>query len=369
MSDFIYQKKGWPIFLWSNEQLIHILGEVRHLQGKIVGRMESLGFALKSEATLETLTLEIVKSTEIEGEILNPEQVRSSVARRLGMETAGLIPSSRDVDGVVDMMVDAIENYSQPLSKERLFDWHYALFPTGRSGMYKIIVGEWRDDTKGPMQVVSGPMGRERVHFQTPPASEIESEMTKFIHWVNNENTIDPILKAAIAHLWFVTIHPFDDGNGRIGRAIAEMLLSRADDLKQRYYSMSSQIRIERKEYYRQLEFSQKGTLDITDWLVWYLECLRNALNASDTILFKVLFKHKFWTTWAEIPFNDRQNFMMNKVLDGLKGKLNTSKWAKMAKCSKDTALRDIQDLIQKGVLVKDAASGRSTNYLLGEIE
>ena len=329
--------------------------------------MESLGFELRNEATLEALTLEILKSTEIEGEILNPEQVRSSVARRLGMDVAGLVPSERDVDGIVDLMIDAVGKFSEPLTEERLFDWHYSLFPTGRSGMFKIIVGNWRDDSTGPMQVVSGPMGRESVHFEAPAASEIESEMSNFINWVNNEKTIDPVIKAGIAHLWFVTIHPFEDGNGRIGRAIADMLLTRADGVSQRYYSMSSQIRIERERYYKELEYTQKGTLDITDWLEWFLECLFNALSSSDIILAKVMYKHKFWTHWAKIPLNDRQSKMLNKLLDGFKGKLNTSKWAKIAKCSNDTALRDIQDLVNKGVLIKEAAGGRSTSYKLNE--
>ena len=369
MGGYIYQKRDWPNFLWNQERLISILGKTRNLQGKIIGRMESLGFDLQSEATLEALSQEILSSTEIEGEILNPQQVRSSVARRLGMDIAGLVPSERNVDGVVDMMIDAVGKYDKPLTEDRLFNWHYALFPTGRSGMNKLIVGNWRDDLTGPMQVVSGPMGREQVHYQAPAAMAIESEMSKFIHWVNNEKTIDPVIKAGIAHLWFVSIHPFEDGNGRIGRAITDMLLTRADGVSQRYYSMSSQIKIEREEYYRQLEFTQKGTLDITDWLEWFLKCLFNALVASDSILSKILFKHKFWTKWAKTPMNERQILLLNKLLDGSKGKLNTSKWAKIAKCSNDTALRDIQDLVQKGILLKEAAGGRSTSYVLSQIK
>ncbi|MEZ4849990.1 MAG: Fic family protein [Bacteroidia bacterium] len=369
MSGFIYQKQGWPHFIWNDTQLITSLGRVRSLQGQLIGKMESLGFELKTEATLESLTLEILKSTEIEGEILNPEQVRSSVARRLGMNIAGMVSSDRDVDGVVDMMIDAVNKFTEPLTVERLFNWHYSLFPTGRSGMYKLIVGNWRDDSTGPMQVVSGPSGRERIHFQAPAASQIESEMARFLQWVNHENTIDPVLKAAIAHLWFVTIHPFEDGNGRIGRAISEMLLARADGVSQRYYSMSSQIRIERDEYYKNLEFTQKGTLDITDWLDWFLKCLYHALDSSDAILSRVMFKHKFWTKWAKTPLNDRQTLMLNKLLDGFKGKLNTSKWAKIAKCSRDTALRDIQDLVKKGVLVQENGGGRSTSYEVNDID
>lgn len=368
MSGFIYKKQDWPNFLWNNERLITILGRVRNLQGKLIGRMESLGFELQSEATLEALTLEILKSTEIEGEILNAEQVRSSVARRLGMDIAGLVVSDRNVDGIVDLMIDAVRKYNEPLSEERLFNWHSSLFPTGRSGMFKIIVGNWRDDSTGPMQVVSGPMGRERVHFEAPAASAIESEIRRFVNWVNNEKTIDPVIKAGIAHLWFVTIHPFEDGNGRIGRVITDMLLTRADGVSQRYYSMSSQIRIEREAYYRELEFTQKGTLDITDWLEWFLKCLFHALSSSDVILSKVLFKHTFWTKWAKTPLNNRQSIMLNKLLDGFKGKLNTSKWAKIAKCSNDTAFRDIQDLVKKGILIQEAAGGRSTSYALNEL-
>ncbi|MEM6265737.1 MAG: Fic family protein [Bacteroidota bacterium] len=369
MSGFIYQKRDWPNFLWNNERLITVLGKVRNLQGKIIGSMESLGFELRSEATLEALTLEILTTNEIEGEILNPEQVRSSVARRLGMDIAGLVPSDRNVEGVVDMMMDAVGKYNEPLTEERLFDWHYALFPTGRSGMYTLIVGNWRDDSTGPLQVVSGPMGREQVHFQAPTATAIGPEMSAFINWVNNEKTIDPVIKAGIAHLWFVTIHPFEDGNGRIARAITDMLLTRADGVSQRYYSMSSQIRIEREAYYRQLEFSQKGSLDITDWLEWFLSCLLNALIASSSLLSKVISKHTFWTKWAKTPMNDRQSLMLNKLLDGFKGKLTTSKWAKIAKCSNDTALRDIQDLVKKGILAKEEAGGRSTSYILREID
>ncbi|MEM9984512.1 MAG: Fic family protein [Bacteroidota bacterium] len=370
MSGFIYQKQDWPSFFWNHERLLTILGKVRNLQGRIIGRMESLGFELRSEATLEALTREILKSTEIEGEILNPNQVRSSIARRLGINLAGLVPSDRNVDGVVDMMIDAVHNFDQPLTEARLLDWHYSLFPTGRSGMYKIIVGAWRDDSTGPMQVVSGPAERERVHFQAPAATQVPSEMAAFIKWINHERSIDPVIKAGIAHLWFVTIHPFEDGNGRIGRAVADMLLTRADGVSQRYYSMSSQIRMEREAYYKQLEFAQRGTLDITDWLEWFLACLLNALRSSEEILSQVMLKHKFWTKWAQVSLNDRQRLMLNKLLDGFKGKLNTSKWAKIAKCSPDTALRDIQDLLKKGILIKESAGGRSTSYWLsGESE
>ena len=361
----IYQKEGWPTFIWDNQAIITSLGRVRNLQGQLIGKMETLGFQLRAEASLETLTLEVIKSTEIEGEILNPEQVRSSLARKLGMDIAGLVPSDRNVDGVVDLVLDAIKNYQLPLEKERLFDWHFSLFPSGRSGMYKIKVGAWRADITGPMQVVSGPMGKEKVHFQAPASDKLDAEMRVFLSWVNNENTIDPVLKAAIAHLWFVTIHPFDDGNGRIARAITDMLLTRSDGAAQRFYSMSAQIRLERKGYYKILEQTQKDTLDITRWLVWFLDCLLNALQASQEILSRVLFKHQFWTLHATTSLNDRQVKLLNRLLDGFQGKLTSSKWGKIAKCSKDTALRDIQDLIHKGILEKDNAGGRSTNYVL----
>ncbi len=369
MSRFIYQKQDWPKFRWDNDHLISLLGEVRNLQGKLIGSMNTLGFDLQSEASLETLTLDIIKTTEIEGEVLNPEQVRSSLARRLGMDIAGLVPSSRNVDGVVDMMLNATQQYDVPLSAERLFDWHFSLFPTGRSGMYKIIVGSYRDDSTGPMQVVSGAMGKEKVHFQAPPADAVEAEMDQFIQWFNVENTLDPILKAGIAHLWFITIHPFDDGNGRMARAITDMLLTRADGVAQRYYSMSAQIQQERKGYYHILESSQRETLDITRWLDWFLTCLLNALKSSDKILSKVLYKHTFWNRHAMSTLNTRQVLLLNKLLDGFKGKLTSSKWAKIAKCSSDTALRDIQDLIAKNILRKEPAGGRSTNYELVELD
>jgi Fic family protein len=368
MKIYVYQQNDWPDFTWNNETLLVLLAKVRNLQGRMIGKMESLGFELRSEAVLETLTLDVLKSTEIEGEILNPEQVRSSIARRLGMDISGLVPSDRDVDGVVDMMLDATQYFEKPLSTERLFDWHASLFPTGRSGMYRIIVGNWRDDSTGPMQVVSGAMGKEKIHYQAPDAATIEKEMETFIDWFNNEDRLDPVIKAGLAHFWFVTLHPFEDGNGRIARAITDMLLARSDGISQRFYSMSAQIRLERKEYYSILEKSQKSSLDVTDWLEWFLNCLTNALNASSQILAKVLHKHNFWNKHATTVLNDRQVLLLNKLLDGFIGKLTSSKWAKIAKCSADTALRDIQDLINKQILRKEAAGGRSTNYELNEI-
>lgn len=368
MKIYIYQKDDWPEFVWNNKHLSFLLGKVRNLQGKLVGKMNSLGFELQNEAVLETLTLEVIKSTEIEGEILNPEQVRSSIARRLGIDISGLPPSDRNVDGVVDMMFDATHNFDKPLTKERLFDWHYALFPTGRSGMYKIIVGNWRDDSTGPMQVVSGAMGKEKVHFQAPAASRIETEMKKFLKWFNKTIEIDPVIKAGIVHLWFIIIHPFEDGNGRIARAITDMLLARSDGIPQRFYSMSAQIQEKRKEYYSIIKKTQKGNLDVTKWLDWFLNCLLNALNSSNQTLAKVIYKHMFWNKNATKIQNDRQKLLLNKLLDRFNGKLTSSKWAKIAKCSPDTALRDIQDLINKNILRKAEGGGRSTNYELIEI-
>lgn len=320
---------------------------------------------IRKEAELDTLTLDVIKSTEIEGEFLNPEQVRSSVARRLGMEIAGSIESDRNVDGMVDMMMDATQQCDKPITAERLFDWHAALFPTGRSGMYKINVAQWRNDTAGPMQVVSGAMGKEKVHFQAPDASIIKKEMDQFMDWFNNENGIDLVLKAAIAHFWFVTIHPFDDGNGRITRALTDMLLAKSDKSTQRFYSMSAQIRIERKQYYKILEKTQKGNLDLSDWVLWFLNCLMDALKSTESILAKVLFKADFWDKHAKTIINERQIKLLNRLLDGFDSKLTTTIWAKIAKCSSDTALRDIQDLIKKDILRKEEAGGRSTNYEL----
>lgn len=368
MSRYIHQHLNWPEFHWNQNKLAQLLAEVRHRQGRLLGRMEGLGFNLQAEATLQTLTLDVLKSSEIEGEILDREQVRSSIARRLGMDIAGLVPTDRHVEGVVEMMLDATQNYTNELTDERLFGWHAALFPTGRSGMHKIVVGAWRDNTKDdPMQVVSGPMGREMVHYEAPASEVLEKEIKRFCDWVNKEYSIDPVMKAAIAHLWFVTIHPFDDGNGRIARAIADMQLTRADGTPQRFYSMSAQIRKERTDYYNILEETQKGTLDITQWIEWFLSCLGRALASTDETLAVVLKKAKFWEKYAESSFNDRQVLLLNKLLNGLEGKLNSSKWAKMAKCSQDTALRDIQNLIDRKILMKEPSGGRSTSYVLAD--
>ena len=368
MAVYIYQLREWPDFQWDQDRLEKLLAEVRHRQGRLLGRMEGLGFNLQAEATLSTLTLEVIKSSEIEGEILNPAQVRSSIARRLGMDVAGIVPADRNVEGVVEMMLDATQNYLAPLSDDRLFGWHAALFPTGRSGMHRIVVGAWRDNSKeDPMQVVSGPIGREKVHYQAPDAAVLPDEMGAFIKWFNTESNIDSVIKAAIAHLWFVTIHPFDDGNGRIARAIADMQLARSDGSHQRFYSMSAQIRKERNAYYDILEQTQKESLNITPWLEWFLGCLDRALAATDETLALVMRKAKFWERHAITTLNDRQKLMLNKMLDGIEGKLTSSKWAKMVKSSSDTAVRDINDLVQKNVLVKEPAGGRSTSYVLKE--
>jgi len=364
MKAFIHQKDNWPEFTWNSNDFLELLSEARNLQGRLIGKMETLGFDLRDEALLDTLTLDVLKSSEIEGEFLNPEQVRSSIARRLGMEIAGAIESDRDVEGVVEMMLDASQNCFDPLTANRLFDWHAALFPTGRIGMFKITVANWRKDTAGPMQVVSGAMGKEKVHFQAPDSDLVEKEMTRFIDWFNKKN-INLVIKAAVAHLWFVTIHPFEDGNGRITRALTDMLLAQSDKSNQRFYSMSAQIRLERKQYYEMLEKTQKGNLDITNWIVWFLNCLINALKSTDSILTSVLFKAEFWQKHRNTSINDRQRKLLNKLMDRFDGKLTSSKWAKIAKCSKDSAVRDINDLIDKGILQKEAAGGRSTNYEL----
>ncbi|SDH26620.1 Fic family protein [Chitinophaga filiformis] len=365
---YIHQLRNWPQFQWDNDVITSLLAEVRHRQGRLLGRMEGLGFHLQEEATLQTLTLDVLKSSEIEGEVLNPDQVRSSIARRLGMDIAGLVPADRNVEGVVEMMLDATQRYSATLTQDRLFGWHAALFPTGHSGIHKIVVGGWRNNVKeDPMQVVSGPMGRETVHFQAPDSDRLQHEINAFLKWLNSPEKIDPVLKAAIAHLWFVTIHPFDDGNGRIARALADMLLARADESNKRFYSMSMQIRAERKTYYDILEETQKGTLNITEWLQWFLACLNRAIAATDNTLAAVMRKAKFRERPATQTINDRQKLMLNKLLDGFEGKLISSKWAKITKVSQDTAVRDIQDLIERGLLIREDAGGRSTSYILKE--
>jgi Fic family protein len=338
---------------------------VRHWQGRLLGRMEALGFQLREEATLQTLTQDVVKTSEIEGEKLDAGQVRSSLARRMGLDIGALPPMDRNVEGIVDVMLDATHKHDEPLTPERLCGWHAALFPTGRSGMRRITVGAWRTQQSGSMQVVSGPIGREKVHYEAPGSDRLKKEMARFLKWCNSPPAVDPVIQSAMAHFWFVTIHPFEDGNGRIARAIADLMLARSEKTAQRFYSMSAQIQRERDDYYDVLERCQKGTLDITEWIEWFLNCLQHAIAASEQTLESVLAKAGFWKAHADESFNERQRKVMNRLLDGFEGKLTSSKWAKLTKCSQDTALRDISDLVSRQILAKDQAGGRSTGYTL----
>ncbi len=362
MATYIYQYPNWPHFTWRRAELEVVFGEVRHLQGKIIGQMQAVGFSAKAEASLANLTLDVIKSSEIEGEKLNLAQVRSSIARKLGIDVGGLVRSTRHIDGVVDMMLDATLQHEKPMSHERLFGWHAALFPAGHSGVQKIEVGNYRTSE---MQIVSGAMGRERVHYQAVPTANLPVEMDGFVNWFNASTSIDPVLKAAIAHFWFIIIHPFDDGNGRIARALTDMLLARADGLSERYYSLSSQILIERKQYYKVLQEVQHSDGDITDWLLWFLQCFKRALLTTLGQLDNIFKKLHFWNKHEKTALNERQRLVLNKLFEGFEGKLQSSKWAKMAHCSTDTALRDIKDLIEKGILRQEQAAGRSTNYEL----
>jgi Fic family protein len=365
---YIYDHGEWPRLAWKWERLSQPLASVRYQQGRLIGHMEALGFNLRQEAVLETLTADVLKSSEIEGEKLDAQQVRSSIARRLGLDIGALKLADRNVEGIVEMMLDATRRYDQPLTAERLFAWHASLFPTGRSGMTKLRVGAWRDDSTGPMEVVSGPLGREHVHFEAPKAARLNQEMRAFLDWFNSSAAIDPVLKSGMAHLWFVTIHPFDDGNGRIARAIADMTLARSENSTQRFYSMSAQIRQERTAYYDILERTQKGTTDITPWMEWFLACLGRAIEGAQTQLGAILAKARFWESAASAAMNERQRLVLNRLLDGFEGKLTTSKYATLAKCSQDTALRDISLLVERGILVRNPAGGRSTSYALGNI-
>ena len=362
MARYIYQSDNWTDFSWDKEKISNVLGTVRHLQGKIFGQMLSLGFSIKEETILSTLTLDVLKSSEIEGEYLNPEQVRSSIARRLGIKYGGIVHVDRDVEGVVEMMLDATQRFDEILDNKRLFGWHAALFPTGWSGMHKIDIGILRS---GEMQVVSGPMGKEKIHFLAPSPDIVRDEMEKFLEWVNEENEMDGVIKAAIAHFWFIIIHPFDDGNGRIARALTDMLLARSENSEQRFYSMSNQILTEKKRYYEVLQKVQHSAGDITEWLEWFLECLYRSIKNTEDQLKRVLIKSDFWDTHKETEINSRQRLILNKLFDGFDGKLKSSKWAKITKCSTDTALRDIKDLINKGILEQEESGGRSTNYEL----
>lgn len=362
MARYIYENKNWTAFTWQDKAISVLFGEVRLMQGKTIGQMNALGFFAKEEATLNVLTLDVVKSSEIEGELLNYDQVRSSIARRLGINTAGLVTSSRHIEGVVEMMLDATQRYHLELTEERLLGWHAALFPTGFSGPYKIEVGRYRT---GEMQVVSGAMGNEKIHYEAVKSDLVKSEMNNFLDWFNTENRIDPVLKAAIAHLWFIIIHPFDDGNGRIGRAISDMLLARAEGSGERFYSMSSQILSERKMYYEVLQKVQHSTGDITVWMEWFLNCLKKAILSTENTTQKILQKAQFWKIHESTPINERQRLMLNKLFEDFEGKLQTSKWAKIVKTSNDTALRDIKDLVEKGILKQTDEGGRSANYEL----
>ena len=363
---WIHEHHNWPNFNWDVEALISKLADTRHRQGRLLGRMEGLGFEFEREASLNTLTNDVVKSSAIEGEKLISSEVRSSIARRLGIDIAGLVPASRDVEGIVELMLDATQQFSKPLTKIRLFDWQAALFPTGRSGMHRITVGDWRTKESGPMQVVSGPIGREKVHFEAPNADRLEKEIQMFLDWFNDDHDMDPVLKAGIAHLWFVTIHPFEDGNGRIARAIGDMALARADGIADRFYSLSTQIASERKEYYDQLEKQQRGTLDITGWLEWFLDRLGQAFSNAETTIGNVQFKAQLCDKINQRPVSERQRLIINRMLeDSFEGHIHTSKYAKLAKCSNDTALRDIQELKARGIFIQNPGGGRSTSYRL----
>ncbi len=362
---YIHEIPGWPDFEWEHEALIDLLGKVRRRQGRLIGQLGSLGVSLQAEAELEIFTSDVVKTSEIEGETLSKRQVRSSVARRLGVDIGALDPVDRHVEGLVEMILDATKHYQKPLTEERLFGWHAAMFPTGRSGISKIIVGAWRTDSTGPMQVVSGPIGREQVHFEAPEAERLGEEMGRFLNWIEGESTVDPVLRAGLAHLWFVTIHPFEDGNGRLARAIADLMLARSEGSQQRFYSMSTQIQKERKDYYDVLERTQKGSLNVTPWLEWFLNCLFRAIEGAEESIQVVLQKADFWRRANEHPVSERQKRVLNRVLDGFQGKLTTSKWAKLAKCSQDTAHRDILELVSWGLVVKNPGGGRNTSYSL----
>ena len=364
---YIHLREDWPTFRWDESTLLPLLAHTRHAQGRLLGRMEGLGFKLRGEADLSVMTAEVVKSSAIEGERLNDREVRSSLARRLGIDIGTPAPVSRAVEGIVEMMLDATRNYAGPLSEDRLFGWHAALFPTGRSGMRKIAVGAWRPPEAGPMQVVSGPLGHEKVHFEAPEATRLCDEMSAFMAWFNSEPQTDPVIKAALAHFWFVTIHPFEDGNGRMARAIADMALARSDGTAQRFYSMSAQIEAERNEYYSVLEQSQKGDLDVTSWLKWFIACLGRSLDRAEETLTSVLRKADVWQHVGTAGVNDRQRKVMNRLLDGFEGKLTSSKYAKLTRCSSDTALRDIRDLLDRGILVRNPGGGRSVSYQIAE--
>lgn len=362
---YIWQAKDWPTWRFDLSALAGPMAEVSRAQGVLLGRLSDVGLALRDQASLAVLTEDVLKTSEIEGEQLNAESVRSSIARRLGVDIGALAPVDRHVDGIVEMVLDATANCQAPVSRERLFGWHAALFPTGFSGLSRITVGTWRDDANGPMQVVSGPIGRQRVHFEAPPAEWLGAETDRFLDWLNGPSREPALLKAGLGHLWFLTLHPFDDGNGRIARAIGDLLLARADGSSQRFYSLSAQIQRDRKSYYDILERTQRASMDVTAWLAWFIQTLHRAVDEAQRTLDAVLTKTRFWQQWAATPFNERQLKLINRLLDGFEGKLSSSKWASIAKCSPDTALRDINELLTRGVLRKTASGGRSTGYEL----
>ncbi|RFO96528.1 DUF4172 domain-containing protein [Rhodoferax lacus] len=362
---YIWQLPDWPQLHYDAAALAAPLAQVHRAQGQLMGRMAQLGLAERQQATLQVLTQEVLTTSAIEGERLSLDAVRSSVARRLGLDIGALAPSDRQVDGLVDVVLDATRNFDAALTDERLFGWHAALFPTGFSGRTRITVGAWRKDASGPMQVVSGAIGRERVHFEAPPASSLLRQMKVFLQWFHAAPVGDALIKAGLAHLWLVTLHPFDDGNGRISRAVGDMALARAEGSSQRFYSFSAQIQRERKGYYEQLEAAQKGPLDVTPWLGWFLACLLRAVQGADATLVGVLDKAQFWQRWAGTPMNARQTQVLNRVLDGFEGKLTNAKWAALGKCSSDTALRDINELLARGVLQRLEGGGRSVGYAL----
>jgi Fic family protein len=362
---YIWQAPDWPNWRYDLTALAQRLSDVSQAQGRLLGRLSGVGLALREQASLLTLTEDVLKTSEIEGEHLNADSVRSSIARHLGIDIGALLPADRHVDGVVELILDATGNAHLPVTQARLFAWHAALFPAGQSSLANINVGQWRDDQNGPMQVVSGPIGRQKIHFEAPPANRLNAELEAFLTWLNQSSHEPSLLKAGLAHLWFVTVHPFDDGNGRIARALGDLQLARADGSPQRFYSLSAQIQKERKAYYEILERTQKQSLDVTEWLAWFLDTLLQAINAAHTSLDQVFNKTSFWQRWTNTPLNARQIKLLNRLLDGFEGKLTTSKWAAIAKCSPDTALRDITDLVSQGVLRKTDAGGRSTSYTL----
>jgi Fic family protein len=366
---YIWQRQNWPNLRWDDKRLLEPLAAARLKQGRLLGSMARLGFDLKLDAQLEALTEEVIKSSEIEGDVLDRDSVRSSIARRLGVPHAGVAPPDGRTDGVVEMMLDATQNYSALLTQERLFGWQAALFPTGYSGMHLVLTGAWRTDVEGPMQVVSGPIGRQLVHYEAPPAAQLEVEMKRFLTWFNDKRDTDGLIRAGLAHLWFVTIHPFEDGNGRIARAIADQALAQSEDSGQRFYSVSSQIRKERTHYYDSLETAQKGDVDVTDWLVWFLACFSRAIDGAEAGSATVLRKADFWQRYAREPLIDRQKTMLNRYLDGFEGNLTAKKWAKMTKVSIPTAQRDINDLVERGILQRNAGGSKNTSYDLANTQ